>query len=136
MGPIAMKRMVKLEETMVFKVVYYGRSHAREKPNTQSKILDEYNSGDFVEAFDYAETGTTRWIKIRGNGRNELNKRRAEEAWMLVLDPFSGLDLLIRATEKETRRARTLWGQKPKHEFDSPNKPVVPAENGQGPQIA
>jgi len=131
--PIALKRMKKQGQTIVFKVVYYGRCHARKEPNTRSHILDEYNTGDFVEVFDYAEQGSTKWLKILGHGRNELNKRRAEEAWMLAVDPFCGLDLITRASFKEAREARRSWGQIREYEFDDPKRPTVPGANAAGP---
>lgn len=137
--PIALRRMKKLKESMVWKVVYYGRCNSRKQPNTNSAICDEYNTDAFVEVFDYANGSSNKWLKIRGHGRNALGKKR-KDAWILAVDPFCDMDLLVRATRKESRLAREQWGQAPKREFDSSpprerQQPVVPAPDGEGPAL-
>lgn len=120
---------------MVWKVVYYGRTNSRKQPNTTSAICEEYSEGDFVEVFDYAEQGSSKWIRIRGHGRNDLGKRR-KDAWIMAVDSFSGMDLVTRCSNKESKLAREYWGQAPRREFDrtpARESPVEPASDGAGP---
>jgi len=119
---------------MVWKVVFYGRCNARTKPGMAAPICDVYNDGDFVEVFDFTESGNSKWLKIKGH-----DKDHAAVAWILAMDPFCHQDLLIRATNTEAKRAREVWGQRPRREFDrSPPRrkveaPPTPAADGQGP---
>jgi len=52
---------------------------------------------------------------------------------MLAVDPFCGLDLLVRASFKEAREARRSWGQVREYEFDDPKRPTVPGNVRAGP---
>lgn len=48
------------------------------------------------------------------------------------MDPFSGLDLIVKTSRKETNIARAMWGQAPDKRGTSP---VRPAEDGAGPAL-
>lgn len=125
-------QMKKKGATLVWRVVFYGRSVSRAKPALSAAPCEEFTDGDYVEVFDYH----LKWLKVQH--RNEKGKiEKGKSSWLLAVDLWSNSDLVTLCGEEESAKIRAKWDKtkKKKKKKSSPILASAPLPAVSGPAM-